>query len=96
MAQKIRITPNRPIGLHLTVDDREAILEAGVLDAAAHEMIQKAPIANQNTMLTLTDLSLLGQNLAAAINHTKDRRLGKKLDRIIERIGRLKDTFEEG
>lgn len=96
MAQKIKITPGKPIGLHLTVDDREALLQMGVLEASLHETIEKAPIANQNTMLTMTELSLLGKNLAAAVNHTKDGRLGKKLDRIIERIGRLRDTFEEG
>lgn len=68
----------------------------GVLGDDLHETIQKAPVSDQNVMFTLAELSLLSKTVAAAINHTKDRRLQKKLDRIIERIGRLVQTFEEG
>ncbi|MCY2926832.1 MAG: hypothetical protein NT031_15630 [Planctomycetota bacterium] len=95
MAAKIRIRFGQPVGLHLTVEDRQALLEMGVLEGKLHETIQQASAADQNLMFTLAELSLLSRHVAAGIGRTKDRRLCKKLDRIIDRIGRLTQTFEE-
>ena len=95
MTDRLKIRPGQPIGLHLTVDDRAALVEMGVLDETLAETIQQASVSDQNVMLTMAELSVLSRNVAAGAGRTRDRRLCQKLERIIDRIGRLMQTFEE-
>jgi len=46
-------------------------------------------------MLTLDELELLAGSVAAEANHTEDKKLEQKLDRIHDRICRLEEMFEE-
>ncbi|MEI7836276.1 MAG: hypothetical protein WCK05_07670 [Planctomycetota bacterium] len=74
MPDKIRIRPGQPVGLHLTVDDRAALLEMGVLDETLAPTIQQASVSDQNVMLTMAELSALSRNVAAGTGRTRDNR----------------------
>lgn len=95
MTDKIRIRPGQLVGLHLTVEDRAALVEMGVLDDSLQKTLHRTSPSDQNVMLALAELSLLSRNVAAGAGRTRDRRLCQKLERIIDRIGRLMQTFEE-
>jgi len=47
------------------------------------------------SQLTLDDLDELIGCVAAAANHARNRRLGRELDRIYEKLMRLLDSYEE-
>lgn len=97
MLKKIRIMEGDTVGLQLSPDERQMLLDHLIFTSRALEgKIQLTVAGAQEVHLTLDDLDELSGCVAAEANHTKDRKLGKKLDRIFERIERLLRTFEEG
>jgi hypothetical protein len=95
MSKRLPIQPGQTIGLKLTPEEREAVLEITGLDTDLETRIRRTSLAQQNVEFTLEELNLLAGCVAGEISHTKDRRLQKKLDRVSERIKGLLDVFEE-
>jgi len=96
MANKIKIKPGQTVSLKVTPEERELLLENLIFDDADLEPKLRIVVAgSQQIQLTLAELEDLGGCVAAAANHTKDRRVQKKLDRIGDRIKGLLGLFEE-
>ena len=96
MARKIRIKPGATVGLKLTPEERQTLLDSLIFTSKELEDRLRLTVAGQQqAQLTLDDLDELAGCVAAEANHTRDRKLRRKLDRIFERIERLMEMFEE-
>jgi hypothetical protein len=94
MAKKIRLKKTDAVGLKMSADEREMLLDLPLLDDGLEERLKQTPIGEAQVKFTLDEIDLLAGELAGHANHTKDRKLGKKLDAICDRIERLEDVFE--
>lgn len=94
--QKIRLKPGQTVGIKLTAEERELLLESvPFADAALEEKIRMADAGAQEVHLTLPELSGLASCLSAQLKHTeRDRKLGIRLNRILTRIRQVEDLFE--
>ena len=96
MSTKIKLVPNQPIGLQLTAEERNLLLDLSILDNELASRIQNAPAAEANVMLTLDELGRLSQSIPTKAKTPWERKNQKKLTHILERIGGLLKMFEEG
>jgi len=94
MAKKIRIKDTDAVGLKLTPWERQMLLDLPLLDDAISDRLEHTPAGESQVKFTLDELDLLAGEIAGHANHTKDRKLGKKLDAICERIERLEKMFD--
>ena len=93
--RKKRISPGEKVPLKLTSTEVKAILDDLMcLDREYEQLIQEAPVGKP-VMMTLDDLEDFGGYIAAEANHTEDRMLGRKLDRIFEKCQRLLETYTD-
>ena len=89
------ISPGERVPLKLTPTEIRAILEGLMcLDREYEKLIQEAP-AGKPVMMTLDDLEDFGGYIAAEANHTEDKRLGRKLDRVFDKCQRLLETYTD-
>jgi hypothetical protein len=96
MARKVRIPAGQPVGLKLTQAEREFLLDALILiDEEVEDRLRSVPLGETKVMLSLDELDLLAGSVAAEANHTKDKKLERRLERIYDRICQLEDMFEE-
>ena len=92
---KERISPGERVTLKLTPTEIKAILEDLMcLDREYKQLIQEAP-AGKPVMMTLDDLEDFCGYVAAEANHTDDKRLGRKLDRVFDKCQRLLETYTD-
>ena len=92
---KKRISPGERVPLKLTPTETKAILgDLMCLDREYEQLIQEAP-AGKPVMMTLDDLEDFGGYIAAEANHTEDKRLGRKLDRVFDKCQRLLNTYTD-
>ena len=92
---KKRISPGERVHLKLTPAETKAILgDLMCLDREYEQLIQEAP-AGKPVMMTLDDLEDFGGYIAAEANHTEDKRLGRKLDRVFDKCQRLLNTYTD-
>ena len=68
------------IGLKLTQAERSLLLEGLTLLPSVYEEAVNGTPAKEPVMLKLDDLDELGGYIAAAANHTQDKKKGKKLE----------------
>ena len=92
---KKHIQSDDRIGLKLTQAERSLLLEGLTLLPSVFEDAVKATPANKPVMLTLDDLDELGGYVAAEVNRTEDKRKGKKLDAIFQKIQKLLGTHSD-
>ena len=96
MAKRIRIPAGQPVGLKLTQTERELLLDALILiDEKIEDKLRAVAPGESKVMLTLDELDLLAGSVAAEANHTKDKKLEQRLERIHDRICQLEEMFEE-
>jgi len=96
MAKRIRISRGQPVGLKLTAAERTWLLDAlTFVEEEVEDRIRNTPPSEDAVMLTLDELDLLAGSVAAEANHTEDKRLERRLERIHDRIGQVEDLFEE-
>lgn len=96
MADKIMIPKGKPVALKLTPQERKFLLETLIdNDDEVEQKLTSAPPGAQEVMLTMDELDLLAGYVASEANHTEDKKLEKKLDRICERIENLEQLYEE-
>ena len=92
---KKHIQPEDRIGLILTQAERSLLLAGLTLLPSVYEEAVKATPAKEPVLLTLDDLDELGGYIAADANHTQDKKRGKKLDAIFQKIQNLLDTHTD-
>ena len=94
MAKKMEIKPGGTVGLKLTPKERQLLLDSLIFTSRELEQGIRLAIAGQQQVhLTLDDLDELAGCVAAGANHTRDKKLQRKLDTIFERIERLMEMF---
>ena len=95
MPTRKHIEPGTKIGLNLTAAERKLILDDLMcLDDSYAEVIKATP-ADQPVEFTLDDSDGLGGFIAAEADHTRDRKAGKKLDAIFNKVQKILDTYTD-
>lgn len=89
------IPPNQPVPLKLTPTERTLLLEdVTCLDLELVEPLEQTP-ASKPIEFSLDDWEQLGGFVAAEANHTEDKKLQKKLDRLFEKIQDTLDKYDD-
>ena len=95
MPQRKQIKPGEKVGLKLTTAERKLILnDLMCVDQEHVQTIQDTP-PGKPVQFTLDELDDLGGYIAAEANHTTDKKLEKKLDRVFEKIQSLLDQYTD-
>jgi len=95
MTTKKPIPPGEKLPLKLTAAERTLVLEQlPCLDLDYEQVIRDTP-AGHPILLDLGELDDFGGYVAAEANHTKDKKLQKKLDAIFQKIQDLLDTHTD-
>lgn len=95
MARRKQVKPGTKVGLKLTAVERKLILQDLMcLDDRYAQTIRETP-PSQPVQFTLDEWEDLGGYIAAEANHTDNRRLGKKLDAIFDKIQKILDTHTD-
>ena len=82
--------------MKLTQAERGFLLDALIdIDGEIEDKLRAVAPGESKVMFTLDELDLLAGSVAAEANHTKDKKLEQKLERIYDRICRLEEMFEE-
>jgi hypothetical protein len=90
-----RIQRDEKVPLKLTATERKMVLDDSmIMDQESERAIQETP-SGEPVMMTLGDLDVFIGYIAAEANHTEDKRLERKLDRIYDKIQGLLDKFAE-
>ena len=92
---KKQIQSHDRIGLKLTQAERSLLLEGLTILPSKFEDAVKGTPATAPVMLTLDDLDELGGYIAAEANHTQDKKKGKKLDAIFQKVQKLLGTHAD-
>ena len=94
MSRKL-IQPDEKVPLKLTATERKLVLgDLMIMDQENEQAIRDTP-AGKPVMMTLGDLDDFIGYIAAEANHTEDKRLERKLDRIYDKVQGLLDKFTE-
>ena len=89
MPRRKPINPDGKFGLVLSAVERKVILvEVMCLDEEYEEVLRTTPAA-EPIMLTLNEWDDLGGFIAAEANHTRDKKVQRKLDAIFSKIEKL-------
>jgi hypothetical protein len=95
MDRRKHINPDTRVGLTFTAAERRLILDDLVcLDTDYAQVIRETP-TDQPAQFTLDEWEDFGGYIAAEANHTNDKKLGKKLDAIFNRVQKLLDTHTD-
>lgn len=95
MTWKKKINPGEKVPLKLTPTEQKAILEDLMcLDRQYEQIIQETP-AGKPVLMTLDDLENLAGYVAAEANHTEDKRLSRKLDKVFDKCQKLLGTYTD-
>jgi hypothetical protein len=90
-----QIQPDEKVGLKLTRSERMLLLDKLMcLDIEYDELIRATP-PTEPIMLTLEGLDDFGGYVAAEANHTPDKKLQKKLDKIFLRIQGMLEIYSD-
>jgi len=96
VAKRIRIPAGQPVGLKLTQTEREFLLNTLIdIDKEVEDKLRAVAPGESKVMLTLDELDLLAGSIASEANHTEDKKLEQRLERIYDRICQLEEMFEE-
>jgi hypothetical protein len=89
------VKPDERVGLKLTAAERRLLLDDVMwLDDEYSDAIRQTP-ASQSVELTLEQWDDFGGYIAAEANHTKDRKLEKKLDALFDKVQGLLATHTD-
>jgi hypothetical protein len=93
--QKTHIQPGDKVKLKLTQTERKLILNDLLCLDEEYEQIIRGTPAGEPVMMTLDELDDFCGYIAAEANHTDDKELGKKLDRIFAKIQDLLGKYSD-
>jgi hypothetical protein len=89
------VRPDQPVGLKITAAERNLLCEdVTFLDDEYADAIRQTP-ADEPIKFTLEDWDDLGGYIAAEANHTEDKKLGKRLDALFDKIQKLLGTYTD-
>ena len=74
MSAKIKLAHNQPIGLQLTAEERNLLLDLTTLDDELAHRIQNSPAAEANVMFTLDELARLSKAIPTKAKKPWDAR----------------------
>lgn len=95
MDRRKRIKPGTNVGLKLTAAERKLILDdLMVLDDSYAQAIRETP-TDRPVQFSLDEWEDFGGYIAAEANHTEDKKLGKKLDAIFNKVQKILDTHTD-
>jgi hypothetical protein len=94
MRKRKQIEPGSKVGLKLTAAERKLILDLTCLDDNYAQVIRDTP-ANAPVQFTLDDWEDFGGYIAAEANHIEDKKLGKKLDAVFNKIQKILDIYTD-
>lgn len=95
MDRRKRIKPGTKVGLKLTAAERKLILDdLMILDDSYAQAIRETP-TDQPVQFTLDEWEDFGGYIAAEANHTEDKKLGKKLDAIFNKVQKILATHTD-
>ena len=94
MSRKL-LQPDEKVPLKLTATERKMVLDDLMIMDQENEQAIRDTSAGKPVMMTLGDLDDFIGYIAAEANHTEDKRLERKLDRIYDKVQGLLDKFAE-
>lgn len=95
MDRRKQIKPGTKVGLKLTAAERKLLLDdLIVLDDSYAQAIRETP-TDQPVQFTLDEWEDFGGYIAAEANHTENKKLGKKLDAIFNKVQKILDTHTD-
>ena len=94
MNRRKQIEPGSKVGLKLTAAERKLLLDLTCLDDNYAQVIRDTP-TGEPVQFTLDDWEDFGGYIAAEANHTEDKKLGKKLDAIFDKIQKILNTYTD-
>lgn len=95
MTRRKVIAPDEPVDLKLTATERNAVLDSlHVMNARLQDRLRGTPI-KQPVCYTLDELEELHGNLAFDANHSENRRQQKSLDKVLQKIDKLLQTYSD-
>lgn len=92
---RTHIQPGQKLELKLTPVERKTILDHLLGLPPEHEATLRKTHPEQPLLLTLDDLDDFAGYVAAASNHTTDKKVGKVLDAAYRKMGALLDRFTD-
>jgi hypothetical protein len=95
--ERQRIRPDEKVPLELSDHERQVILEHTFADEELTNSLRVVPKPGEPPVLrfTLDDWEELAGCVAFEANHTKDKKLGKELDRLFGRIQDVLDSYTD-
>lgn len=97
MTKRIRIGVDDAIPVPFSFEERDLIVAETFIDMSMDRGFRLAEVKGGRLVvpLTLSDIEDLMGHIAAAANHTADRRLERKLYAIWGRLEKYEDRFED-
>ena len=89
------IEPGTKVGLKLTAAERKLMLEDLMCLGGNYAQVIRDTPTSQPAQFTLDDWDDFGGYIAAEANHAKDKKLGKKLDTIFNKVQKILDTYTD-
>jgi len=96
--KRIKVEEDQPIDVPFTVHERTLILDHAFPDLDLADRLAAADQQNGqlHVPFTLYDIEELCGYIAAAANHTKDKRLHRELQRLFKRLSDLMEGHDDG
>ena len=95
MPAKKQIQPGEKVPLKLTATERKVVLDDLMCLDDNYEQILRETPTGKPLMMTLDDLENLAGYIAAEANHTEDKKLARKLDKVFDKCQKLLDTYTD-
>jgi hypothetical protein len=97
MVERKKVGEAERLPVELTLEQRTLILDQTFADPELTERLGLAPVAGKKVVVgyTLSDIEELMGFVAAEANHTKDRKLERKLHRLWEYLRTFEDRYED-
>jgi len=92
----VRIQPDEKVWLVLTVQEKQLIIEHTFADPHYAQRLRRFAEDEVRGKFTLGDLDDLRGYIAAEANHTKDRKLEKRLDAIWAKLTEVMESYDDG
>jgi len=97
MAKRIKVGVDESIPIEITSDQRDLILNHTFAGPDLTERLEVAPLSDTKIVAgyTLSDIDELMGYIAAEANHSKDRKLRRKLDRLYDYLQTFEERYED-
>ena len=91
-----KIATGTKVPVTLTTAEKELIAQETFADEAYVKRLKRTPNGRWQGGFTLDDLDDLTGFIAASANHANDKKLGKKLDALWDRLTKVMNSYDDG